>query len=286
MRAVIAAAGMGTRFFPIGKTITKAMLPVLDRPVLAYAIADCVAAGAREIAIVTAPGEAGRQIRHYLSHDPELEDYCAARGWQDKYGPVAHLHRQADFTFIEQPRGPGDRYGTAVPAILAADFIGDHDFLLVSGDDLLLRADDGFDLADLAAARTAAGTPGAIAAATVPGTAAHRYGILHPKTSPAGNQLLAALVEKPPVYELPTAYINISRALLPAEAVRYFEKLHPAATGEYQATDAVAAYARDHDLLIHPVTGEYHDCGSPAGLLTAAAAAARAQGLAVPGVSA
>ncbi|MFE3629457.1 sugar phosphate nucleotidyltransferase [Streptomyces goshikiensis] len=284
MKAVIAAAGMGTRFFPIGKTVTKAMLPVLDRPVIAYAVADCVAAGAREIAIVTAPGEAGRQIRHYYSPDADLERYCTERGWQDKYAPVADLHHQAQFTFIEQPRD--DRYGTAVPAILAAEFIGDDDFLLVSGDDLLLRADGGSDLADLTAARTAATTPGAIAAATIPGAQAHRYGILNPRTGPGGHQLLETLLEKPATYKRPTAYINISRALLPGQAVRYFEKLSPAANGEYQATDAIAGFARDHDLLIHPVTGNYHDCGSPAGLLAAAAAAARAQGLDIPGLTA
>jgi UTP--glucose-1-phosphate uridylyltransferase len=84
----------------------------------------------------------------------------------------------------------------------------------------------------------------------------------------------------------PTAYINISRALLLALAVPYFDKLLPAATGEYQATYAIAAFARDHDLLIHPVIGDYHDCGSPAGLLAAATAAAGLQGLAVPGVTA
>ncbi|MFJ1756480.1 sugar phosphate nucleotidyltransferase [Kitasatospora sp. NPDC088134] len=285
MRAVIAAAGMGTRFFPIGKTVTKAMLPVLDRPVIAYAVADCVAAGAREIAIVTAPGEAGRQIRHYLSHDGELKAYCAARGWQDKYAPLDQIHQQADFTFIEQPRD--ERYGTALPAILAADFIGDDDVLLVSGDDLLLRPDGGSDLADLAAARIAANASGAIAAATVPGTQAGRYGILNPRTGPGDAvRILDTLLEKPKTYEQPTAFINISRALLPGEAIRYFEKLPPAANGEYQATDAIVAFARDHELLIHPVNGQYHDCGSPEGLLAAGVAAARMQGLSVPGVTA
>ncbi|GAA1994307.1 sugar phosphate nucleotidyltransferase [Kitasatospora viridis] len=283
MRAVIAAAGMGTRFFPIGRTVTKAMLPVLDRPVIAYAVADCVAAGAREIAIVTAPGEAGRQIRHYFSHDAELEAYCTARGWQDKYSSVADLHRQADFTFIEQPRD--ERYGTAVPAILAAEFIGDEDVFLVSGDDLLLRPDGGFDLADLAAARTGAGTPGAIAAAIVPGAQAGRFGILNPRTGPGGAQVLDTLLEKPKDYEPASAFINISRVLLPAEAIRYFEKLLPAANGEYQATDAIVAFARDHELLIHPASGQYHDCGSPVGLLAAGLAAARVQGLSIPGVT-
>ncbi|MEV4210052.1 sugar phosphate nucleotidyltransferase [Micromonospora sp. NPDC049662] len=281
MKAVIAVAGMGSRFFPIGKTINKSMLPILNHPVLAYAVADCIAAGAREIAIVTAPGEAGRQVRHYLSEDHDLKAYFNARGWQDKYAPLADLHHQADFTFLEQPRD--DRYGTALPAIIAAEFIGNEDFLLVAGDDLLLRADGGFDLADLAAARAAAGTPAALAAATVPGAEAHRYGILHPRTAAAGHHLLDELLEKPDSYGEPTAYINISRTLLPAHAVAYFQKLTPASNGEYQATDAVAAFARDHDVLIQPITGQYHDCGNPAGWLAANNAAAAIQALTVTG---
>ena len=149
MKAVIAVAGMGTRFYPIAKTINKCMLPVLDQPVLAYAVADCVAARAAEIAIVTAPGEAGRQVRHYFTEDRGLAAYFAARGWHDRYEPIAHLHDQASFTFIQQPRDTS-RYGTALPAILAADFIGGDDFFLIAGDDLLLRDDGGSDLADLA----------------------------------------------------------------------------------------------------------------------------------------
>ncbi|MFI7659691.1 sugar phosphate nucleotidyltransferase [Micromonospora parva] len=273
MRAVIAVAGMGSRFFPIGKTINKSMLPILNQPVMAYAVADCIAAGAREIAIVTAPGEPGRQVRHYLSEDHDLKAYFSARGWQDKYAPLADLHTQADFTFLEQPRD--DRYGTALPAIVAAGFIAGDDFLLVAGDDLLLRSDGGSDLADLVAARAAAGVPAALAAATVPRAEAHRYGILHPRAA-EGHQLLDELLEKPDDYGEPTAYINISRTLLPAHAVAYFQQLTPAANGEYQATDAVVAFARDNDVLIHPITGEYHDCGNPAGWLAANNAAATA----------
>ncbi|MFI1184294.1 sugar phosphate nucleotidyltransferase [Streptomyces sp. NPDC020799] len=284
MRAVIAVAGMGTRFFPIGKTINKCMLPVLDQPVLAYAVADCVAAGVHEIAIVTAPGEAGRQVRHYFTHDRDLENYFEARGWQDKYEPLAALHTQADFTFIEQPRST-ERYGTALPVTLSADFIGDQDFLLIAGDDLLLRSDGGSDLADLIAARTTKGTPGAVAAAIVPGNDAHRYGVLTPREARDGYHVLKGLLEKPSGYELPYAYINISRTLLPATALRHFEKLAPAANGEYQATDAIAEWAHDNDLLIHPINGHYYDCGNPAGLLAANNAAAHAQGLTVPGVT-
>jgi UTP--glucose-1-phosphate uridylyltransferase len=272
LKAVIAVAGMGSRFFPIAKTINKCMLPILDRPVIACAVADCLAAGAREIAIVHGTGETGRQVRHYFSEDHDLRQFFAERGWDNKYAPLAHLHDQADFTFIEQPRD--SRYGTAIPAIAAASFVGDDDFLLIAGDDLLLRA-DGSDLADLAAARAAAGTPGAIAAATVPGETAHRYGILQPRTAD-GRPVLDGLLEKPADYSDPTAFINISRTLLPATALPYFEKLTPSpVNGEYQATDAIGAFARDHDILIHPVTGHYYDCGNPTGWLAANNAAAQ-----------
>ena len=271
LKAVIAVAGMGSRFFPISKTINKCMLPILDRPVIAYAVADAVAAGAREIAIVHGSGETGRQVRHYFTEDTALRDFFIERGWEKKYAPLAHLHDQAGFTFIEQPQD--GRYGTALPAIAAAEFVGDDDFLLIAGDDLLLRS-DGSDLADLATARTAAGTSGAIAAATVPGDSAHRYGILQPRTS-EGRPVLDGLLEKPANFSGLTAFINISRTLLPATALPYFEKLTPSpVNGEYQATDAIAAFARDHDLLIHPVTGQYHDCGNPTGWLSANNAAA------------
>lgn len=272
---------MGTRFFPISKTINKCMLPVLDQPVVAYAVADCLAAGAHQIAIVTGIGETGRQVRHYFTEDTGLRDFFTDRGQADKYEPVAHLHTQADFTFIEQPRD--GRYGTALPVMFAADFINGEDFLLLAGDDLLLRRDGGHDLADLTAARTTTGTPAAIAAATIPGETAHRYGILTPRTTPGGHQVLDAIAEKLSGYTQPTAYINISRALLGGDAVPYFDKLQPSpANGEYQATDAIAAYARDHDVLIHPVTGTYHDCGNTAGWLAANTAAARAHSITLP----
>jgi UTP--glucose-1-phosphate uridylyltransferase len=282
VKAVIAVAGMGTRFYPIAKTICKCMLPVLDQPVLAYAVADCIAAGADDIAIVTADGEPGRQVRHYFTEDTSLAEYFAARGQPWRYEPVAHLHDQASFTFIEQPRDTS-RYGTALPAILAADFTSGEDFFLIAGDDLLLHGDGGSDLADLATARARAGTPAALAAATVPGRDAHRYGILQARTGDRGHQLLDDLIEKPARYEQSTAYVNISRALLPGDAVPYFSKLTPAANGEYQATDAITAFARDHDTLIHPVAGRYYDCGSPAGWLAANNAAARARSSQEPG---
>jgi UTP--glucose-1-phosphate uridylyltransferase len=273
LKAVIAVAGYGSRFFPIAKTINKCMLPIGNRPIVHLAVEDCIAAGIEEIAIVTAPGDT--QIRHYFTEDTALRDHFHERGWDRKYEPVAHLHDLAEFTFLEQPRD--GRYGTALPAMVAADWIGGDDFLLMSGDDVLLRADGGSDLADMVRARTEAGAAGAIAAATVPGAQAHRYGVFVSRTD-EDLLLLDRLVEKPTDYVGDVAHVNISRAVLPNWYLDYLDELKPAANGEYQSTDAIQALADEYDVLVHPIRGAYHDCGDPAGWLAANNAAAEIGG--------
>lgn len=277
-KAVIAVAGYGSRFFPIAKTINKCMLPVLDKPVLHLAVEDCLRAGAQEIAIVTAPGDT--QVRHYFSPDLEMEEHFLARGWEAKWERVAHLHELADFTFLEQPRD--GRYGTALPPMIAADFIGGDDFLCLSGDDLLLRNDGGSDLADMVTHWDSTETAAALAAAVVPGDSANRYGVLLTNQR-EGDLVLERLAEKPANYTEPTAHAFISRGVFPGEFMTYLDKLQPSpASGEYQITDAITSLAAERDVLVHPVTGAYLDCGDPAGLLAANLAAANAAGLAIP----
>jgi UTP--glucose-1-phosphate uridylyltransferase len=276
-KAVIAVAGYGSRFFPIAKTVNKCMLPILDRPVVHLAVEDCVRAGIEQIAIVTAPGDT--QIRHYFTEDKALRQHFHERDWDHKYEAIAGLHELAEFTFLEQPRD--GRYGTALPAMVAADWIDGDDFLLMSGDDVLLRSDGGSDLADLVHARREVvrevtanveqiGAVAAIAAAVVPGDQAHRYGVLVPRD----GLLLDHLEEKPTDYAAALALVNISRAVLPGFFLDFLDDLKPAANGEFQSTDAIQALAEDHDMLVHPIRGAYHDCGDPAGWLAANVAAA------------
>jgi UTP--glucose-1-phosphate uridylyltransferase len=231
-KAVIAVAGFGSRFFPVAKTVNKCMLPVLNRPVVDFAVEDCLAAGVEQ-----------------------------------KYEQIADVHRRAEFTFIEQPRD--GRYGTALPAMLAEDFVEDDDFFLIAGDDLLFRADGGSDLADLVEMRERAGVGAALGAAAVPGAEAGRYGVLATRDSETGFSFLDAIVEKPGYFTAPEAYANISRSLLPAAVLPYFHGLQPAKNGEYQATDAIGEHGKDRDILIHPVRGRYFDCGNTSGWLAA-----------------
>lgn len=270
-KAVIAVAGYGSRFFPIAKTINKCMLPVLNKPILHLAVEDCLRAGIEQIAIVTAPGDT--QVRHYFSRDDNLRRHFHERGWDAKYEPIAELESLADFVFIEQPRD--GRYGTALPAMVASDFIAGHPFILMSGDDLVLRADGGSDLADMVRRRAETGIPAAIAAAMKPGDQAHKYGVFvtHQRDD---LLLLDRLEEKPADFTDPIAHVNISRQVLPGEFLNYLSDLKPAANGEYQITDAISNFAQDHEMLVHPLAGTYFDCGDPAGWLTANNAAAEA----------
>jgi UTP--glucose-1-phosphate uridylyltransferase len=274
-KAVIAVAGYGSRFFPIAKTINKCMLPILNRPVLHLAVEDCVRAGIQQIAIVTAPGD--QQVRHYFTRDDGLHRYFHERGWDHKYEAVAGLEDLAEFTFLEQPRD--GRYGTALPAMIAADFVAGDDFVLMSGDDVLLREDGGCDLADMVRRRAETGASAVIAAATKPGGQAHRYGVF---ITARRNDipLLDHLDEKPADYTDPVAHINISRQVLPGEFLGYLADLKPSeANGEYQYTDAIQQLARDREVLVHPIAGTYHDCGDTAGWLAANLAAARIAGI-------
>jgi UTP--glucose-1-phosphate uridylyltransferase len=273
-KAVIAVAGYGSRFFPIAKTINKCMLPILDRPVLHLAVQDCVRAGITQIAIVTAPGDT--QVRHYFTADEDLQRHFHERGWDQKYEVIDGLENLAEFTFLEQPRD--GRYGTALPAMIASDFVDGDDFVLMSGDDVLLREDGGCDLADMVRHRVETGIPAAIAAATRPGDQAHRYGVFVTKQRDE-LLLLDHLEEKPTDFTGPVAHINISRQVLPGSFLGYLANLKPAANGEYQYTDAIQQFVRDQEILIHPIDGAYHDCGDPAGWLAANLAAAQIEGI-------
>jgi UTP--glucose-1-phosphate uridylyltransferase len=274
-KAVIAAAGYGSRFFPVAKTINKCMLPILNRPVIEYTVEACTKAGISQIAIVGPPGDT--QIQRYFTEDLGMEWHFRERGWDRKYEAVEYLHDLADFVFLEQPRD--GRYGTAIPAMIAADFVGGDDFLLLSGDDLLLREDGGSDIADLVQARESAGVPGAIAAVAVPGERARNYGVLTTEQR-QDLVLLNGILEKPSDYTDPAALVNISRAVVPCGFLSYLDGLQPSdRSGEYQLTEAVELFATDHDLLVHVVKGAYHDCGDPASWLAANVEAARMRGL-------
>ncbi|GAA1369428.1 sugar phosphate nucleotidyltransferase [Catellatospora chokoriensis] len=262
VKAVIGTAGFGSRFFPYTAAVGKAMLPIGNRPVVDYLVQELAAAGVREIAFVVQPGD--DQIRRYFEENARTKRYFEERGWTDKYAPVARLHAdlaQVRFTWIEQPQD--GRYGSAMPGLAASGFIGDADWFLLSGDDVVLRADGGSDLRDMRLARHRAGAAAAIQVTEVSRARARSYGMVRLRRE-AGWDALAGMVEKPQPGQEPTLLANISRYLLGPELLDRFARLRPDPhSGEYQTPTAILDIATDHPVLVHRIAGEYHDCGTP-----------------------
>jgi UTP--glucose-1-phosphate uridylyltransferase len=271
LKAVVSTAGFGTRMFPVTAAVNKSLLPVGNRPVIDYLLSELVAAGVTEVAIVTMPGDGA--IRRYVEPAGWIEKYFHSRGWDEKYAPVAELRERFGrmrFCWIEQPLD--GRYGTAIPPLLAREFVGNSDWLLLTGDDVVLRPDGGSDLADLIAARTAADVPAAIQVTELPEENLSRYGIIRTKPHPTvpTATLFDGAVEKPAPGYAASNLASISRFLLRPDFFDYLAALTPdPINNEYLSITALAKYAADNSVLVHPITGTYHDCGNITGLLGA-----------------
>ena len=265
---MVLTAGYGSRLFPVTAVVQKSLMPVLNYPVLHYVLADLVAAGVRDIAVVVDHGD--RAIGEYLRGAPSAREELAARGWERKYEPIAAAYAEfadARFTVIEQDVGRGD-YGTAVPAALAADFVRDRSCFYTSGDDLLLAPDRDRNPGDVEALRAAAdGCPAAMQVARVPAQRAARYGMVELKPYEGGWRL-GALAEKSAAAR--GSYANISRYYFTPEAFRTVCSVptNPE-TGERMITDALTRLQQVGPVGVAIASGTYYDCGSVDGWLEA-----------------
>ncbi|GCD96007.1 sugar phosphate nucleotidyltransferase [Embleya hyalina] len=266
-KAVIAAAGLGTRMFPITKVIEKAMLPIGRRPTIDYIVRECAAAGVGEIAIVVRRGST--QIQRYYGDDTELRALLGRRGWAEKAHSLDELASVPSITFIEQDLE--DRYGTAVPVLLARDFIGDDAFFFLSGDDLLVERHGRSTLAELG--RDAGGGSGyALVGQPSSASSLDRYGRLETAETD-GRTYLTDLVEKDAAETRPEGgkvLINISRYAFPGEFLPVLAAVgEHEESGEYRLTDGLVEIMRSTPIAVTVSLGSYFDLGNEQGLAEA-----------------
>lgn len=259
--AVVLTAGYGSRLFPVTSVVQKGLIPVMNLPVLHYVLADLVAAGVREIAIVVDRGD--HTIRRYVEGAPDVEAGLKARGWEAKYEKIAAARAElapARFTFIEQDVTTGN-YGTAVPAGLAAEFVDGRSCFYVSGDDLLMAPGGGRNADDLGDLRSAAADClAALEVTTVSADVADRYGMVQLRQS-RGRRELESLVEKSP--DRQGTHANISRYYFSPDAFREVAGMRPnRVTGEVMVTDALTQLQHHGTIGVSIASGTYFDCGS------------------------
>ena len=263
-KAVLPVAGMATRFLPASKAVPKAMLPVVDKPLVQYAVEEAQAAGIEQFIFVTGRGEAA--ISDHFGPDEALDAYLAARHDETARARVAGAVLEpgaAAFTRQEEPLGLGHA------VLCARHLVGDEPFAVLLPDELLLG--DPPCLAELVEVHGRTG--GSVVALTeVAQAETGRYGIAEVAADDGRTVTLSGMVEKPA--HAPSRLALIGRYVLQPGLFAHLADAAPGAGGEVQLTDAMAAMAGEAPFHGVRFTGQRFDCGSPAGYLQATVACA------------
>ena len=259
-KAVIPAAGMGTRFLPITKSVPKELLPILDRPMLQYVIEEAAEAGIEEVIIVTSRGK--ESIASYFQPVPSLEKHLAASDSMNLLAKVKHATNLAQVSFViqEQPLGLGHAVLTAKEAV------GAEPFVVILPDDIIahtpgalrqmLAVSDQFDAAVVAVEPT-------------PWEMVHNYGVVDATQESDRVHRIHRLVEKPTREEAPSNLTIVGRYILPAEVFECLERTPRGTKNEIQLTDGMALLMETHQVYAYEFLGTRYDGGTPLGLLRA-----------------
>jgi UTP--glucose-1-phosphate uridylyltransferase len=266
---VVPAAGLGTRFLPATKVLPKEMLPVVDRPLIEWAIEEAMAAGAVEIALVIATGK--ELIQAHFERQPELERVLEERCKTAELAAVRHSQELAHITYVMQEKPLG--LGHAV--LCAAEAVGDNPFLCMLPDDLSHARTP--ILAQLRQAWEEVHTP-VLALMRVTPEQISRYGCATVSESRGRLHRVTAMVEKPPADEAPSDLAIMGRYVLPASIFPALRGLTPGAGGELQLTDGIAALLDEGEVWGLEFEGELLDVGTPDGWLTTNIRLAREMG--------
>jgi UTP--glucose-1-phosphate uridylyltransferase len=263
-KAVLPAAGLGTRFLPATKAQPKEMLPVVDKPLIQYAVEECVASGIENIIIVTGRGK--NAIEDHFDASPELESFLERKGRPDQAELVRGISRMVRFSYTRQREPLG--LGHAV--LEARDMVDDDPFAVLLGDVIMTgpRPATG----QLIEVYEATGK-GAIAVVPIEREQAPLYGIIDAGTpiERDGRTLYPVrdLVEKPSPAEAPSTLAVVGRYVLPPSIFEYLAATKPGRGGEIQLTDALRTLAQNEGLWACVCEGKSYDAGDKLGFLQA-----------------
>jgi UTP--glucose-1-phosphate uridylyltransferase len=268
--AVFPIAGKGTRFLPATKAIPKEMLPVVDKPLLQYAVEEALAAGIERLVFVTASGKTAMEDHFDLAF--ELAETLRARGKTAELAAASDMVLEPGRVLsVRQPQALG--LGHAVWC--ARHVIAREPFAVVLPDELLWNPENPA-LAEMATTHATLGG-NLIAVLEVPEEHTHRYGIVSPGATDGLITEVKGLVEKPSAGTAPSRLAAIGRYILQPEIIPFLAEAQTGAGGEIQLTDAMARLIGKQPFHALTFTGERFDCGDKAGHITANIALALAR---------
>lgn len=261
-KAVFPVAGLGTRFLPATKAMPKELLPIIDKPIVQYAVEEAVAAGITELIFVT--GRNKRAVGDHFDTNLELEAQLMAKGKTELRDMVRNIVPEGvSCIFVRQPEPLG--LGHAV--LCAAPAVGDNAFVVLLADDLM----QGAELPTEALVRAYAKKPQTVlSVCEVDPKEASKYGILKPgATDPDRLISVEGIVEKPAVDKAPSNLASFGRYVFTPEVFDVLRGLTPGAGGEIQLADAIDQLAQAGKVAAITNPSHRYDCGDKFGYLTA-----------------
>lgn len=259
--AVLPVAGLGTRFLPASKATPKVLLPILDRPLIQYAVDEALESGIESLVFVTGRGQSA--ISDYFDMHYELETKLRDRGRDDLVSSLQDLRpRAGQVAYVRQIEPLG--LGHAVWC--AREIIGDEPFAVLLPDELLVA--DPPSLRSMIEVHDRQGGSVVLVDEVAP-EHTDRYGIVTPADEVDGAIGVSAIVEKPDPADAPSNLAVVGRYVLDPTVMRALGSTAPGAGGEIQLTDAIAASIATTGLHAVKVTGSRYDCGSKEGFLEA-----------------
>lgn len=262
-KAIFPVAGMGTRFLPATKATPKEMLPIVDKPLIQYAVEEAMAAGITELVFVTSGSK--RAIENHFDRNYELENQLRKQEKFDLLEIVkAVVPKGISYIYVRQPQALG--LGHAV--LCARPVVANEPFAVILADDLIDGGAQGGCLSQMVELFDAQGCS-LLGVEEVDPAETNQYGIVGHE--PVSDRLsrVQDIVEKPAPEAAPSTLAVVGRYILTPRIFDYLEKLGRGAGGEIQLTDAIAGLLREEQILAYEFDGTRYDCGSKLGYLKA-----------------
>lgn len=261
-KAIFPVAGMGTRFLPATKASPKEMLPVVDKPIIQYAVEEAISAGITELIFVTSISK--RAIEDHFDSNYELEDRLEKAGKSDFLDMVRNiLPSHVSCAYVRQPEALG--LGHAV--LCAKPLVGDEPFAVLLADDMIYSPQESCLSSMVNIANRLHSS--VIAVEDVDRNDVSKYGVIDPQPLEERVQRINGMVEKPAVEDAPSTLAAVGRYVLSPRIMSILEDTQPGAGGEIQLTDAISTLLDEQRVLAYQFEGKRYDCGSKLGYLKA-----------------
>lgn len=259
-KAVILAAGFGTRVLPATKSMPKEMLTIVDKPAIQYIVEEVVASGIEEIMIVLSRGKT--IVEDHFDRSPSLEKNLEQSGKLDALETVRNIGNLADITYVRQK----EMLGTGNAVMHAKSFVGNEPFVVIYGDDVIVGEDP--------ATRQVCESyekygKGVVAMKEVPTELVLKYCTLDVNNIENNQYTISNMIEKPTLEQIISNFAILGRCVLPPEIFEILTKTPKGSGGEYQLTDAMNVLANRDGMIGVDFTGKRYDMGNKLGIMQA-----------------